>query len=99
MTREQWQSAWKIFHSSSDLSSEKIGPFIEQASDDSEVRQAVLEMVHQDLHDSPAETEPLERIGLKIGRYVLTGRLGEETQPAALDGHGQRRKGRTDDLG
>ena len=77
MTREQWQSAWKIFHSSSDLSSEKIGPFIEQASDDSEVRQAVRQWSIRTHTASQPNLEPLERIGLKIGRYVLTGRIGE----------------------
>ena len=72
MTDDQWQAAWKLYQSGSSLPTEQIHSFLNVATPDLEVRNAVLA-----LFDRPSNAQMLDRIGQKIGRYVLTGRLGE----------------------
>jgi serine/threonine protein kinase len=71
MTDEQWQTAWKLHQSGSSIPPERISAFLDSVTSDPQVRDSVLAMFER----SPSET--LDRIGQKIGRYVLTGRLGE----------------------
>ena len=72
MTDDQWQAAWKLYQSCSSISPEQLQSFLTGATGDPQVRDAVLKMVEE-----PGKVESLERIGQRIGRYVLTGRLGE----------------------
>lgn len=72
MTDEQWQIVWKLYQSGSSFPPEQIHSFLKATTSDVEVRDAVLAMF-----DGSEKFESLDRIGQKIGRYVLTGRLGE----------------------
>jgi Tol biopolymer transport system component len=72
VTDEQWKSAWKVFQSGGSLPPEQISAFLNSASGDPEVREAV-----QAMFDGGKPVESLDRLGQRIGRYVLTGRLGE----------------------
>jgi Tol biopolymer transport system component len=73
MSDEQWQAAWKLYQSCSSVSPERLQTFLTGATVDPQVRDAVLKM----LAGNPANVDGLERIGQRIGRYVLTARLGE----------------------
>src|SRR5579884_520093 len=71
MTAEQWRAVWKLYQSGSSLSHDRLLSFVDSATDDPQVRDAVLAMF------DPAQTSGgLDRIGQKIGRYVVIGRLG-----------------------
>ncbi len=72
MTDEQWQAAWRLYQSCSSLSPEQLQPFLHNATDDPQVRDAILNMM-----DGSRKVENLDRIGQRIGRYILTERLGE----------------------
>ncbi|HEY3742081.1 MAG TPA: protein kinase [Bryobacteraceae bacterium] len=72
MTDEQWQTALKLYQSGGSLPPEQIEAFLNDATSDHEIREAVLEMFA-----GAQPVEPLDRIGQKIGRYVITHRLGE----------------------
>ncbi len=72
MTDEQWQAAWKLYQSGGSLPPEQVHAFLNTVTTDPEVRNAVLAMLERS-----TKVETLDRIGQKIGRYVLTGRLGE----------------------
>ena len=72
MNDEQWQAAWKLYQSGTSIPREQLRAFLNAATTDGEVRDAVLAMF-----DSPAKAESLDRIGQTIGRYVVTGRLGQ----------------------
>ncbi len=72
MTDEQWQIAWKLYQSGSSFPPEQIHSFLKATTGDVEVRDAVLAMF-----GGTKKVESLDRIGQKIGRYVLTGHLGE----------------------
>jgi len=72
MTDEQWQSAWKLFQSGSSVPPEEIRSFLKNATGDLLVRDAVIAML-----DRTPKVETLDRVGQRIGRYVLTERLGE----------------------
>ncbi len=71
MTDEQWQVAWKLYQSGSSVPSERFHSFLNGAGD-LQVRDAVLGML-----SGNKSVEGLDRVGQKIGRYVLTGRLGQ----------------------
>ena len=71
MTDDQWQTAWKLFQSS-DESTEKLPEFLDRAPSDPVVRDALLELLKQN-----QTTAGLDRIGQRVGRYILTERLGE----------------------
>jgi serine/threonine-protein kinase len=72
MTDEQWQAAWKLYQTGRSFSPEQARSFLGAATSDPEVRETVLAM----LIPSSTELGP-DRIGQRIGRYVLTERLGE----------------------
>jgi serine/threonine-protein kinase len=72
MTDEQWQAAWRIYESVSSIPPERIASFLNDATADLQVQEAVRAML-----DGTGKVDSLDRIGQKIGRYVLTGRLGE----------------------
>src|SRR5580704_424655 len=72
MNDDQWQTAWKLYQSGSSLPREQLRAFLDAASGDGEVRAAVLAMF-----DGNGKTDSLDRIGQTIGRYVVTGRLGQ----------------------
>lgn len=74
MTREQWQEAWRLYQSGSTISPDQLVAFLESEAGDPQVRDAVRNMLQG---DDSVGVEELDRIGQKIGRYVLTGRLGE----------------------
>src|ERR1041385_664921 len=72
MTGEQWQTAWKLYQSGSSIDPEQLNSFLNSATADLEVRDAVLAMI-----EGPKKADSLDRIGQRIGRYVLTGYLGQ----------------------
>jgi Tol biopolymer transport system component len=72
MNEEQWQAAWKLYQSGSSMPAEQLHCFLNSATDDPQVRDAVLAMF-----DATRKPDSLDRIGQRIGRYVVTGRLGE----------------------
>src|SRR4030095_14735507 len=72
MTDDQWQVVWKLYQSASSISPEELDSFLRGATGDSEVREALRDML-----DGTRMVESLDRVGQKIGRYVLTARLGE----------------------
>ena len=72
MTDEQWQGAWKLYQSGSSLPPEEFPQFLGMAAADDEVREAVLAMF-----EGTKKTAGLDRIGQMVGRYVVTGRLGQ----------------------
>jgi serine/threonine protein kinase len=72
MTDEQWQTAWKLYQSGNSVPTEEIHSFLKATTGDAEVREAVLAMF-----EGTNKAESPDRIGQKVGRYVLTGRLGE----------------------
>ncbi len=71
MTDEQWQAAWKLYQSGSSVPPEQIPSFLNRAATDLQVRDAVLAML-----DGSGKGESLDRIGQRIGRYILTQRVG-----------------------
>ena len=72
MTDEQWQTAWKLFQSAGSIPPEKAREFLDTASSDPAVRDALIELLH------PAGgPDRLNRMGQRLGRYVLTESLGE----------------------
>lgn len=72
MTDEQWGEAWKLYRSVRTLPGDQLHALMSQASPDSLVRETVLAML------APQPPQPsLDRIGQKIGRFVVTGRLGQ----------------------
>ena len=72
MTDAQWQAAWKLCQAGSNIPREQLRAFLDTATSDGEVRDAVLAMV-----EGTGKTESLDRIGQTIGRYVVTERLGQ----------------------
>jgi serine/threonine protein kinase/Tol biopolymer transport system component len=72
MTEEQWQAAWKLYQSGDSLPREQLRAFLNTATIDGEVRDAVLTMF-----EGTAKSGSLDRIGQSIGRYVVTERLGQ----------------------
>ena len=72
MTDQQWQAAWKLYQSCSSISPQQLQSFLKDATADAHVRDAVLSML-----DRTENVESMDRIGQRIGRYVLTGRLGQ----------------------
>ena len=72
MSEEQWRAAWKIYQSGGSVPREQLRAFLNTATTDGEVRDAVLAMF-----DGTGKTERLDRIGQAIGRYILTERLGQ----------------------
>jgi len=72
MTQEQWQTAWNLYQSCSSISPEELEAFLKGATGDPQVRDEVLRML-----DRTKKVESLDRIGQRVGRYVLTGLLGE----------------------
>lgn len=73
MIREQWQAAWKLYQSLSDASPTARIALLESSDADSEVKAAVRQML---LGDKEGFARELDRIGQKVGRYLLTSRLG-----------------------
>ena len=71
MTEQQWQAAWKLYQSCSSLTGEQLNAFLHGATGDPEVRDALLAML-----DKNRKAENADRIGQKLGRYVLTEHLG-----------------------
>ena len=79
MTDQQWQQAWKLYRSAESAPAEQLSEFLAAATEDSEVREAVRQLLSGSerkaaLQDS---AEMPERLGQKIGRYVVTQYLGE----------------------
>jgi serine/threonine-protein kinase len=72
MTDQQWQAAWKLYQSGSSIDPEQLHSFLNIATSDLEVRSAVLGMIER-----PKKADTLDRIGQRVGRYVLTEYLGE----------------------
>src|SRR5258708_23593546 len=72
MTQEQWQTAWNLYQSCSSISPEELQAFLNGATGDPQVRDEVLRML-----DRNRKVESLDRIGQRVGRYGLTGLLGE----------------------
>jgi serine/threonine protein kinase len=72
VNEQQWQTAWKLYQTGTSLPGEQIRSFLDNATDDPEIRKAVLS-----LFDHTEEADSLDRVGQRIGRYVVTGRLGE----------------------
>jgi Tol biopolymer transport system component len=72
MTDQQWQAAWKLYQSGGSIPREHLRAFLDTATPDNEVRDAVLSMF-----EGTVKTENLDRIGQRIGRYIVTGRLGQ----------------------
>lgn len=82
MTREQWQAAWRLYESGASLPPDQLFAFLDSAGADPEVREAVRLLIEGPARSGVREPGPFgstefDRIGQKIGRYVLTGRLGE----------------------
>lgn len=71
MTPQQWQTAWRLYQSCVNISPNNLQAFLRSATGDAEVRDAILNLL-----DRTRAVESLDRIGRRIGRYVLTGRLG-----------------------
>ena len=46
MTDEQWQTAWKLFQSAGSIPPEKAREFLDTASSDPAVRDALIELLH-----------------------------------------------------
>jgi Tol biopolymer transport system component/serine/threonine protein kinase len=72
MTDAQWQSVWKLYQSSKSVAPDQLAAFLNSAAEDPEVRAEVLSMLQ-----GSGTAGALDRVGQKIGRYVLTSRLGE----------------------
>lgn len=71
MTVEQWRAVWKLYQSGSSLPTDRLLSFLRSATDDPQVREAVLAMF------DPEQASPSsDRAGQRIGRYVVIGRLG-----------------------
>jgi len=77
MTDAQWQAAWQLYQSSSSFPPEQVRSFLNGATGDPEVRDIVLTMLDKTQKSESFEGTGLDRAGEKIGRYVLTERLGE----------------------
>src|SRR5690348_10531985 len=71
MTDEQWQAAWKLFQSSGTVTPEKTREFLDAVSSDPAVRDALIELLQP-----PEKVDRLNRMGERVGRYVLTDLLG-----------------------
>ncbi len=72
MTEEQWRSVWEIYQSGSSLPPDQLQSFLKNATDDPQVQGEVLAMF-----DRNKKVDTLDRAGQRVGRYVLTERLGE----------------------
>ena len=86
VTDEQWRRVWELYQSSGSASAEQLRAELDFV-DDAQVREAVYAMIHR-----TTDAESLDRIGQKIGRYVLTANLGK-------GGMGEVYAGRDADLG
>lgn len=71
MNDAQWADAWKLYLSGGSLPPDQLQSFLQEANPDPEVRDAVLTLL-----DRSSQPGALDPIGQKIGRYILTGRLG-----------------------
>ncbi|MGC2661531.1 MAG: protein kinase [Bryobacteraceae bacterium] len=71
MTDAQWQAAWEVYQSAANVPQEDLKTFLDSATTDPAVRDAVL-----GLHKKLEDVDPLDRRGQRIGRYVVTERLG-----------------------
>src|SRR5262249_49805529 len=72
MTEEQWQTVWKLYQSCASIPREQFASFLSAAAEDPKVRAEVLAMLER-----TGKADPLDHVGQRIGRYVLTERLGE----------------------
>ncbi|HJZ96261.1 MAG TPA: protein kinase, partial [Candidatus Solibacter sp.] len=71
MTEEQWKSVWKLYESCKSMPREQLAAFLNIAAEDREIRDEVLAMLDK-TPDAAAEAA-----GQRIGRYVVTARLGQ----------------------
>ena len=78
MTDEQWRAAWILCERAGDLTLEEQGEYVRTATVDAEVESQVL-AVFEELESEPFEpaSTPDRRIGDTVGRYILTGRIGQ----------------------
>lgn len=72
MTQEQWQATWSLCQSCSSISPEQLHSFLNGATGDKQVRDAVLSLL-----GGAGKPDTLERLGQRIGRYILTELLGK----------------------
>lgn len=70
MNDQQWREAWRLYQSGSTLAPEPLRELLQSANLDPEVRDAVLELLQQ------RTSGPSDLPDRKIGRYVLTERIG-----------------------
>ena len=71
MTDEQWRRVWELYQSCASVSPDQLERELSRIDDDG-VRQAVAAMLNR-----TTSVESLDRIGQKVGRYVLTANLGK----------------------
>src|SRR5579859_516497 len=76
MTDAQWQAAWQLYQSGSSFPPEQVRSFLNGATVDPEVRDAVLAMLDKNQESESFDGTGLNRIGQKIGPYILTALLG-----------------------
>jgi len=77
MTDAQWQAAWELCQSTSTFTSEQVRSFLKGATADPEVQEMVLAMLDKTQKSKRVDGTGPDRIGQKIGRYLLTALLGE----------------------
>jgi serine/threonine protein kinase len=77
MTDAQWQAAWQLYQSGSSFPPEQARSFLDRATDDPEVRNIVLAMLDKAPASQSFDGTELNRIGQKLGRYILTSLLGQ----------------------
>jgi serine/threonine protein kinase len=77
MTNPQWQAAWQLYQSGSSFPPEQARSFLNRATDDPKVRNMVLAMLDKSPASESFDGTGLNRIGQKLGRYILTSLLGQ----------------------
>lgn len=77
MTDAQWQAAWDLCQSTSSFTPEQVRSFLEGATGDPEVREVVLAMLDKTQKSGRVDGTGPDRIGQKIGKYLVTALLGE----------------------
>jgi Tol biopolymer transport system component len=78
MNDRQWQEAWDIFRTASQLAGEERRSFLTSVHTDPEIFQEVVSMLEEPAGEPSPESspEPPSKIGARFGRYRIVGILG-----------------------